>query len=216
MSTVTPTQVRVNDPYQQNIFQFNTSDSKLYLSRESNKILGIIGDDIVLTGMKLSAPTIIGGNTVRTNVGTGFAISDLTLIQFTNANNVSLDVSALVDTPVGGARLGVFLKYQYLETTEVNLASIDMFHIQSNGTVTDPLSRFSLNSCRILLGLIDFVKSGSTVTSASISTISQLSIGGVNYHQRGDITDMNLANMFSIAFAEDREYLLKRDFLLME
>jgi len=217
-STITPTQTRVNDPYQQTIFQYNTADSKIYLSRESNKLLNVIGTDMVLKGMTMLAPSIIGLSTIRTNIDIGWAIQDSTLIQFTDSNNVDIDVSSLDDTPVGGAHLGVFLKYQYLQTIESNLASVDIFHIQFDGTVTNPLSRFSSNSCRILLGVIDFTKSGTTVISATINTnLSTLNVEGSIMYQRGaNIDNMNLANIFSLAFKDDREYLLKRDFLLME
>lgn len=217
-STITPTQTRVNDPYQQTIFQYNTADSKIYLSRESNKLLNVIGTDMVLKGMAMLAPSIIGLSTIRTNIDIGWAIQDSTLIQFTDSNNVDIDVSSLDDTPVGGAHLGVFLKYQYLQTIEANLASVDIFHIQYDGTVTNPSARFSSNSCRILLGVIDFTKSGTTVVSATINTnLSTLNVEGSIMYQRGaNIDNMNLANIFSLAFKDDREYLLKRDFLLME
>ena len=217
-STITPTQTRVNDPYQQTLFQYNTADSKIYLSRESNKLLNVIGTDMVLKGMTMLAPSIIGLSTIRTNIDIGWAIQDSTLIQFTDSNNVDIDVSSLDDTPVGGAHLGVFLKYQYLQTIEANLASVDIFHIQYDGTVTNPSVRFSSNSCRILLGVIDFTKSGTTVISATINTnLSTLNVEGSIMYQRGaNIDNMNLANIFSLAFKDDREYLLKRDFLLME
>lgn len=216
-STITPTQTRVNDPYQQTIFQFNTADSKLYLSRESNKLLNVVGNDVVLTGMVMSAPSIVAPSTIRTSIAVGYAISDYTLIQFTNANAVDIDVSALTDTTVDGSHLGVFLNYQYLDTIESNLAAIDIFHIQSDGTVTNPLGRFSANACRILLGAIDFTKSGTAVSATSAYNQSTLNVSGTTMTVRGqDIDAINLANIFNIAFMEDKEYLLKRDFLLME
>ncbi len=217
-STITPTQTRVNDPYQQTIFQYNTVDSKVYLSRESNKLLNVIGNDVVLSGMGLSALTIVGSSTIRTMVGVGWAIQDTTLLQFTNSNNVDIDVAALDDTPVGGCHLGVFLRYEYLQTIEASIASIDIFHIQADGTVTNPLARFNTNTCRILLGIIDFTKSGATVISTYINTnLPTLNVSGVVMYQRGvNIDNINLANIFAITFRDDREYLLKRDYLLME
>ena len=217
-STITPTQTRINDPYQQTVFQFNTADSKLYLSRESNKLLNVVGNDLVLEGLGLTNPTLHSSITVRTTVAAGWAISDSTLIQLSSVSTVDIDVSALVDTTVDGAHLGIFLNYQYLETVESNQAAIDIYHITSDGSVTNPSYRFNSNSCRILLGIIDFTKSGSTVIAASLNnTLSTLLVNGTTMYVRGySPTNSKLASIFSVAFTEDRDYLLKRDFLLME
>ena len=53
-STIQPTQSRYNTPYDQTIFDFNTIDSKVYLARETNKILNIVGNDIVINGHKIN------------------------------------------------------------------------------------------------------------------------------------------------------------------
>lgn len=217
-STITPTQTRANDPYEQTLFQYNTADSKLYLSRESNKLLNVVGNDVVLKGMDMSSPTIVvADTTVRTTIAVGWAISDYTLIQSSSIATVDIDCSSLDDTTVSGCHLAVFLNYQYLQTIEANLASVDIFHIQADGTVTNPLSRFSANACRILLGVIDFTKTGAIVTAASTHSQSSLLINGSTMYLKGINVDViNLANIFSITFKEDREYLLKRDFLFME
>jgi len=64
-STITPIQIRYNTPYDQQLFDFNTVDSKVYSSRETNKILNLIGSDVVIKGMTMSDPVIIGASTVR-------------------------------------------------------------------------------------------------------------------------------------------------------
>jgi hypothetical protein len=216
-STITPTQARVNDPYQQTVFQYNTVDSKVYLSRESNKLLNVIGNDIVLAGMIMTAPTIVAPSTVRTTIPIGWAISDYTLIQFSSITTVDIDCSSLTDTDVDGSHLGVFLRYEYLDTIEPNTAAVDIFHIDSGGSVDNSSGRFSADSCRILLGVIDFTKSGTSVVVASIYSQSTLLVEGITMTIRGNVSsNINLANIFSVAFNEDKEYLLKRDFLLME
>ncbi|MCK9439430.1 MAG: hypothetical protein WC188_04645 [Candidatus Caldatribacteriota bacterium] len=216
-STVTPTQVRINDPYQQTVFAFNTPDSKLYLSRESNKLLNVVGSDIIIKDLTVTDPTIVSPSTVRAIVSTGWAIQDETLLNIASFSTVDLDCSALVDTLVGGAHLGIFINYQYFQTVEENNLSIDMFHIQSDGTVTDPTGRFSLNSCRILLDIINFTKSGSNVVAVSKNLSNTITISGTTYYRRNlNPTDLVLPNLYSLAFAEYREYLLKQDYLLME
>jgi len=218
VATVTPSQTRYNDPYQQTVFQFNTADSKLYLSRESNKLLNVIGNDLVLEGLTLSNPMIVSSSTVRTVVAVGWAIIDNTLVQIAATSTVDQDVAALDDTSTSGAHLGVFLNYQYLESVGPNRVSVDIYHISSGGSVYNPFGRFATGTCRILLGIIDFTKSGSTVTSASLNNnLSYLLVEGTNMYVRGySTTNVKLANLFAIAFNEHREYLLKRDFLWME
>lgn len=215
-STVTPTQTRINDPYQDTVFQFNTPDSKLYLSKESNKLLNVVGEDIVLSGLNVGAPTIVAPSTVRTVVTAGWAIQDSMLIHISGAATVDIDCSALTDTDVSGSHLGVFLRYRYLNTVELNPATVDIYHVDSLGTVYNPSGRFTTNSCRILLGIIEFTKSGSTVTAASLSEDDTLLVSGTNMIPRGDPDNVNISNIFSMAFDEDKEYLIKRDFLFME
>ena len=216
-STIIPVQTRYNDPFQQMIFQYNTADSKMYISRESNKLLKVIGDDVILKGMDMFNVLINPPSTIQASIDIGMAIQDCTLIQFTGVGTVDIDAAALVDTPTGGAHLAIFLRYNYLETIEANLATIDIFHVQADGTVTDPLGRFDANSCRVLLGIIDFTKVGSDVTDSSINNSPTMVINGMLKYVRGAGPDnVMLSGLLSIMFSEEREFLLKRDYLFME
>jgi len=141
--TATPTQVRYNDPYDQTIFEFN--DGRMYLSKNANKLFNVIGNDVVIKGMEMSAPAIIGLDTVQTSIAAGWAICDETLIQFSEESIVDIDCSSLIDTTAGGAHLCVFLNYENIQTIEANLASVDLFHVEASGVVNDPLGRFKLD-----------------------------------------------------------------------
>ena len=211
--TTTPTQVRYNDPYKQTIFEF--SDGKMYISKDSNKLFNVLGTDIVINGMQMSSPTRVGLDTIRTVIAAGWAIQDETLIQLTAVSIVDIDCSSLIDTTTGGAHLAVFLNYEHIHTAEANLAAVDLFHVESTGVVNDPFGRFDSKSCRILLGIIDFTKSGTTVTAYSTSTLQSLLVSGTTYYLRGLTSDnINIPNLFDIAFKDEREYLLKKDYLL--
>jgi hypothetical protein len=50
-STIIPTQFRYNDPYQEEIFSYDTPESRLYKSRATNNLFKIIGNDIVVKGL---------------------------------------------------------------------------------------------------------------------------------------------------------------------
>lgn len=220
-STIIPNQIRINDPYQQTTFQWNTVDSKHYISRESNKLLNVIGKDIVLKGMEMENPVILSPSTIQVTITPGWAIHDQTLIELTSSATVDLDAALLDDTVIGGAHLAVFLNYKYLETIEPNFAAIDIFHVAADGTVYNPFERFSTEACRILLGIIDFTKSGSTVIVASISARTTLLVEGSIFTFRGWSADnINIPNFYSSAddayLEEWRIYLLKRDYVFME
>jgi hypothetical protein len=211
---VTPTQNRYNDAYSQVIYEFN--NSKFYLDRTANGILNALGQDLVLEGLELLTPTILTSDTVQVIVSAGWAIQDETLIQLSAASTVNIDCSSLVGD---GSFLAVFLKYQHFHTKEANLASIDIFHVDSTETVTDTLDRFDTSSCRILLGIINFTKVDLTVTQASLdtSTISK-TINGQTYYIRGRNPDnINLdSDLFDISFEDRQEHLIKQDYLLAE
>jgi len=216
-STIQPTQTRYNTPYDQTLFDFDTIDSKVYLSRETNKILNIVGNDIVIKEMNMTDPVIIGASTVRTSIGIGSAIQDETLLKFSSVSIVDIDCASLDDTTVSGCHLGVFLNYQYLQTMETNTAKVEIYHIAADGTVTNPLGTYNIYNCRILLGVINFTKSGANVTAVERYLSPTLLVSGSTMYIRGeDPSHINLPNLFEIAFREYREYLLKRDYLLAQ
>ena len=214
-STITPTQTRYNTPYDQIIFDYNTADSKLYLAQETNKILNIVGNDVVIKNMHMTDPTVIGASTVRASIGTGLAIQDETLLKFTSVSTVDIDCTALDDTPSSGCHLGIFLNYRSLKTLETNSAKIEIYHIASDGTITDPLGTFSNYTHRILLGVINFTKSGANVTAVERYLSPTLLVSGSTMYIRGeDPSHINLPNLFEIAFREYSEYFIKRDLLV--
>lgn len=220
-STIEPVQLRYNDPYEQTIFEFNTVDGRSYLSRESNKILNVLGNDIVTNGFVMQDPTITLPSTIEVIIEPGWAIQDETLLNFTENNPLSINVASLVDTEVNGAHLGIFIRYSYIHTVEANKASLEIFHIAADGTVNDPLGRFGLTSCRILLGAINFTKDpsdGYTVINVSRYTLPTLLVQGKLYYIRGwDTGNIHFPDIFSSHVAEEfeayRDYLLKRDYL---
>jgi len=214
-STIQPTQTRYNTPYDQTLFDFDTIDSKVYLSRETNKILNIVGNDIVIKEMNMTDPVIIGASTVRTSIGIGSAIQDETLLKFSSVSIVDIDCASLDDTTVSGCHLGVFLNYQYLQTMETNTAKVEIYHIAADGTVTNPLGTYNIYNCRILLGVINFTKSGANVTAVERYLSPTLLVSGSTMYIRGeDPSHINLPNLFEIAFREYSEYFIKRNLLV--
>lgn len=214
-STLTPVQIRYNTPYDdQTLFDYDTIYSKLYRARETNKLLNLIGQDVVLKGLNISSISIIGASTIQAVVSSGVAIQDSVLIKLTANSTIDLDCSGFADT-TSGNHLGIFLNYQFLNTTSINEARIGMYYVASDGTVIDPSSTYNSNSCRILLGMIDFYKSGTTLTSIKLSELPSFSISGSTMYIRGrESSHANLPNLFQIMFNEYYEFLLKQDIMV--
>ena len=111
-SSITPTQYRYNDPYQNRIFEFNTVDSKVYLSGQSNKVLKAIGDNLVLKGLSLGTPTIDPTQAIiGVTITAGMAIQSSTLVEVLTSVTLDMDVSVLTDTTHYGSHLVAFVNY---------------------------------------------------------------------------------------------------------
>ena len=121
-------QIRTIDPYQQRVFEHGdppTEDSNVYLSRASNILTKIVGNDVVLGGMQVTATIEPGGRDLTCTVTAGIAIADSTIIEipygstssvtYPNANNFD-DIHDFA----------LFLTYGYLETLEPNPAELKL------------------------------------------------------------------------------------------
>ena len=184
MSTIiTPTnQQRINDPYQQRLFDFNTTDSKLYLSRASNQLLKFLGNNIVLNGFTYSN-LLNTTNTISLDVAPGLAIIDQTLIEV--SDTVSLDIDA---TPYDSSgHLVLYLSYQWLQTVTENPLRIKLAFVSSDGSSVLP-DGWTPSRDNIIIGIFEFTKDASN-NITSISEIStspkQLLINGQTYSNFG-------------------------------
>lgn len=110
-----PTQYRYNDPYHQRITDYGSTLKPKYISRMSNDITKMFGDNILLKGLA-ATPTFLG-STISIALTAGILIHDSTLIQTTTTNTIDCDVSGVgyTDTPTTGSRLAVFTNFQYIE-----------------------------------------------------------------------------------------------------
>lgn len=193
-SSITPTQVRYNDPYQNQIFSFNTVDSKVYLSSESNKVLKAIGNNFVLKGLTVGNPTIDPTlKIISVVIQPGLAIQSNTVIEILEAVTVSMDVSGLTDTDHNGSHLAIFLNYEYLSSIESNQASIELYHVDSSGLSITP--EFNAARCLTLLGAINFTKDAisGVLLSTTKNTSPTMSINGVVLYNRGfDPANVNI------------------------
>ncbi len=184
MATITPNlQLRINDPYQQRLFDFNTSDSRLYLSRVSNQLLRTFGNDIVLKNFDILSITS-QGPLAKVSLNAGLAILDYTLIQIDdNVLNLELDVTPYDDT----GYLIVHMNYQFLQTVEENPCRIKFSYVDSTGSVVSP-DGWNWNKDRIILAIIEFTKNASndiTNIQEINDVVKSINILGRTYYKKG-------------------------------
>lgn len=183
---VTPVQERYIDPYMQRIYDFNTVDAKVYLSRATNMLLKSIGDDIVLDGFDIKNPTISSDTIISVDVDPGLAIQDYTLCEnLAGVGSVpkvtlSIDVAGLDDTTVGGAHIGVWISYQFLHTIIQNDFVLKMYHVPSSGFGMTP-SGFSAPRCATLIGILCFTKDPVTGFVTDVWILPELIAGVPDY-----------------------------------
>lgn len=148
-----PTQLRINDPYQQRLLQFDTQDSRVYLSRVSNYILKSIGNDAVIKGLEVTNINL-DTTTVSLTIAPGLIIQDSTLIELTTETEISFDLNGL-DSCNG--YLILYTNYQYLNVVDSNKLIIKLSYITKDGLDIIPSNDlWDKNRNRIYLGLYRF------------------------------------------------------------
>jgi hypothetical protein len=201
-----PSQNRYNDPYQQRVATLGSAFREKYLSRASNDITKMFGDNILISGLDVT-PSFLG-SVITLQFTPGILIHDSTAIAITATSTLDCNVSALADTPVGNAHLGVFTDFQYFESgdpvTQTPL-KLTVYHVNSTGTPTAFAGSpaFSANRNKLLIAIINFTKSGANVAACSEAPVvlvadqaPYLTVSGVNYYLRG-MTSSNI-NFYEI------------------
>jgi len=148
-----PNQVRYNDPYQQRLLQFNTQDSKVYLSRSTNYLLKAIGDDVVLNGLSLTVNPTIDLETISLTISPGLLIQDTTLISILDSTTLTFNVRPYDQN---NGYIIVYTEYQYLNIISENPLSLKIAYISADGTSIS--TSWDPNKNRILLYRFSFTK----------------------------------------------------------
>lgn len=177
---VTPTgQRHFIEPFDQRVFQFDTPNSDVFLSRVANSVYQVLGDDIVMYGLDVGNLAFTS-DSVTANVLPGAAIQDQTLI--INSDPVSLEMTGVSGMDQNG-KVVVISNYNYLETFEQNQNSVLMNYIDSTG---NPLHSFSSQRDRIILAILEFTKDASdNVTGVTMSQQTSITINGNEYYVKG-------------------------------
>ena len=203
---VYPSQNRYNDPYQQRITTLSSSHREKYLSRVSNNITKMFGDNILISGLDVT-PTFLG-SVITLQFTPGILIHDSTAIAITSTSTLNCNVSALAGSP---NCLGVFTDFQYVESGDPVVQTplkLSVYYISSAGVPTAFAGSpaFSATRNKLLVAIIDFTKSGSNVASCyerpTVLTADQapyLTVSGVNYYLRGMVSsNINFSDIYNL------------------
>ena len=138
-------QLRINDPFQQRILQFDITQSRNYLARTNNLEYQAIGKDIVLSGYRIDnfsfTPT-----SATFEISEGWVIMDYTCIYLKEPQTIvfpsltSFDESGLIV---------IYLSYQWLEVYGENPLRIKATHLAGAQNITQlspPLGTFTAHT----------------------------------------------------------------------
>ncbi len=188
------------DPWNQRVFQYNTDQSDVFLSRVANSVFRIFGDDIVLSGLELTG-SAYAPDAVSVSLKGGDLLQDTTLLKIPD-DDINVELAGLSGLNSQG-RIVVMSNYRYLETFEKNDQYFNINYISQGGT---PLLGFDQSRDRIVLGILQFTKDPSdNVTSFFVSPDTEIVILGKTYYLRGfspenkRLTAYILHQLFSVA-----------------
>ena len=160
-STVTPSNQTVYlDPYSAKLFDFNSVDSRVYLSRAINNLYKAAGDNCILDGLKVTN-TNMTANVATVTLSPGKAIVDSTLIEFTDPITLDLDVAGYSDAE---GFLITNLSYQFLHTVYSNLSKVKLSYVVNDGSSVYPANTWFTNRDKLITGILAFDKNTQTIT----------------------------------------------------
>lgn len=208
-----PTQNRFNDAYQQRGTNYGSIYNSKYLSRASNDILKMFGDNIAVNGL-LVTPTFLG-SVITLTFTAGIVIHDSTVINLSLTNTLTCDVAALGDTPGADCHLAVFTSFQYIETPDLDAQTaltMSVYHVNTGGGIVTAFSgspAFDATKNKIMVSALTFTKSGANVIACAelpsvlvANRVPYLTVLGTNYYMRGaDISNINSWNYLEFLYS---------------
>lgn len=168
------------EPWNQRVFQYNTDQSDVFLSRVANSVFRVFGDDIVLSGLNTEG-VAHDLDSVSVTLTGGDILQDNTLLKIPD-QIIELQLAGLSGLDSSG-RIVVFSNYGYLETFEKNDQHFRIDYITPGG---NSWLGFQELRDRIVLGIFQFTKDGSdNVDGFYISPDTEITIEGKTFYLKG-------------------------------
>jgi hypothetical protein len=133
-STIEPSKQQIYiDPGSGRLFDFNTVNSRVYLSRTINDLLRVLGTDCVLHGLNIVDATITNNDILVVKVAPGKAIIDTTLIDIQSETDLTLDLTSYNNN----GYVALVLSYKYVESFYQNSARLRLVYVNNKGIPAD-------------------------------------------------------------------------------
>lgn len=183
------------DPYSQRLFDMGVEDSRVYLSRQVNYLLEILGSDCVVRGLEVEYS--ISGNIVSFTVTPGRAIVDTTLHLFNNSTLLDIDTTPYSDN----GYLVVNISYRYIQTLQANRPFIKVSWVSPNPGTTQLPEPWSPARDRLVLCWFEFQKDSSNnliSITPHCSPSEYIVIDNITYYpRRGTDLDNGWGSVFN-------------------
>jgi hypothetical protein len=181
----TPTQVKHIDSFNQPLYDWNTVDSNVYLSRLINSLCKAYGNDFIVSGMTLKDLKKTGTE-ISVKVLPGYAIQDSTLVEILETTELTFDVAQCSDQ----GYLVIYLRYQWSESPEFNPVELRIgYHREPdvNAGIDEEFINYGWdkNRDRTIVGVISFLKDlNNDIISLTLSQQKDFTIYGKSYNVR--------------------------------
>lgn len=169
------------DPYQVRVFQYDTDQSDVFLSRVVNSLLKIFGNDIVIHGFELDNLNLSHDHKdLVVRESPGMLIQDNTLLDFPEEESVRFENLASMDD---SGYVVVGIRYRFLHTINQNPAYLTINYVSNTG---NPFYSWNTDKDRVILAILKFEKdSQDNITQVYIANETSLTIAGKEYYLHG-------------------------------
>jgi hypothetical protein len=167
-NTITPiNQKQTLNPYQGRLFDFDTSDSRVYLSASINSLFGAIGQNCILEGfdiLNLEYDQI--QDKISLTITPGKIIIDSTLIDIQQNTNLDINVASLDQS----GKLFISLGFTYIPNIYTNNCIMKLLYVSSDSQQILG-GNFVENYDRIIVATFDFDKINKSVNQLDFNSI---------------------------------------------
>ena len=182
------------DPYSSNLFDMGVEDTRVYLSRQINYLLELLGSDCAIRGLHPSYT--IESNNITFTISTGRAIVDSTLHTFDDAVTLSIDSTSYDES----GYFVIDIAYRYIQTLQSNKPFFKVSWVSSGNGLTQLPNSWSPARDRLVLCWFEIEKntSGNLVSlQQHCSPYESIVIDNITYYpRRGTDLDSGWAAAF--------------------
>jgi hypothetical protein len=171
----TPTQEIIFEPYSQKYFSFyDGSKVNYYITPEFGKLTDLVGNNIILEGFEISGVSRTN-TSISCTVGLGRLIINNTYIEVASSTNITYSQANVLDDSGFFVLSARFINYNTLKRNVLT------FHLTYFTSENISYNDFDTSKNVIILGVFNFEKTGSNITSVSLTESGSITLDGVSF-----------------------------------